>query len=70
MTPEGFDPVYLPNSNRFMGDIILIHNYYLGGGIENEKIWFQILALNLKPIKPCSGHDRQNLSFLQPVVSD
>ena len=26
------------NSNRFMDDIILIHNSHLGGGIENEKL--------------------------------
>ena len=47
MTPEGFDQVYLPSSNRFMDDIILIHNSHLGGGIENEKRWFQILVINL-----------------------
>ena len=46
MTPEGFDQVYLPNSNRFMDDI-LIHNSPLGGSIENEKLWFQILVMNL-----------------------
>ena len=70
MTPEGFDQVYVPNSNRFMDDIILIHNSHLGGGTENEKLWLQILVTNLQPIKPCSGCDRQNLSFSQPVVSD
>ena len=47
MTPEGFDQVYLPNSKRFMDDIILIHNSHLDGGIENENLWFQILAMNL-----------------------
>ena len=47
MTPEGFDQVYLPNSKMFMDDIILIHNSHLDGGIENENLWFQILAMNL-----------------------
>ena len=47
VTPEGFYQVYLPNSNRFMDDIILIHNSPLGGSIENEKLWFQILVMNL-----------------------
>ena len=47
MTPEVFDQVYLPNSNRFMDDIILIHNSHQGSGIENEKLWFQILVMNL-----------------------
>ena len=47
MTPEGFDQVYLPNSNRFMDDIILIHNSHLGGGTENEKLWLQILVTHL-----------------------
>ena len=47
VTPEGFDQVYLPNSNRFKDDIILIHNSHLGGAIENEKLWFQILVENL-----------------------
>ena len=46
VTPEGFDQVYLPNSNRFKDDIILIHNSHLGGAIENEKLWFQILVMS------------------------
>ena len=47
VTPEGFHQVYLPNSNRFMDDIRLIHNSHLGGGIGNKNIWFQILVMNL-----------------------
>ena len=47
MTPEGFDQVYVPNSNTFMDDITLIHNSHLGGGTENEKLWLQILVTNL-----------------------
>ena len=48
MTPaEGFNQVYLPNSNRLMDEIILIYNSHLGGGIENEKLWFQFLVMNL-----------------------
>ena len=48
VTPaEGFNQVYLPNSNRLMDDIILIYNSHLGGGIESEKLWFQILVMNL-----------------------
>ena len=47
MTPEDFDQVYLSNSKRFMDDIILIHSSHLGGGVENENVWFQILPMNL-----------------------
>ena len=38
--------VYLPNSDRFVDDMMPILYSYLGGRIDNEKLWFQLLAVN------------------------
>ena len=46
MTPEGFDQVYLPNSDKFADDMMISLSSQLGGRIQNEKRKLQILVMN------------------------
>ena len=47
MTRESFDQGYLPNSESFVDDMMLILYSHQGGGINSEKLRFQILVMNL-----------------------
>ena len=46
VTPEGFDQVYLPNSDKFVDDMMISLYSQLGGRIQNEKRKLQILVMN------------------------